>query len=732
MALSDLNRVKYGGFDFHTHVDDLRAQMQLEFASDFNDFAISSLGMMLLDIVAYGLDTLGFYLDRRASDLYLSTARTRRSVARLTRQLGYKMRSATAASTDLQVAASTSYAFQVPIPKGQKFNGPNGLIFEAAEEVVIPASSTVAVTVPVYQGQTYTETFVSDGSANQVFELTRVTADTFVVQGYVQVVVDGAPYEEKEFLEYEPTDQFEVGYNDDPPTIRFGDGIAGNAPVNGANISVTYITSRGKTGLCANDTIQEAQKLVVNFTNIELDVNNPDRTIGGDDPESLEHAKKYAPLVWKSRYRAITREDYEALAGSFTDPLFGRVAVAQALSARSADDDIELQNLITTLRLIADGPIDEVDAALALIRTALAAITASTAIIESALSDIADANSTFRTTNIASTINLARANKNRSQEIQADINDVLTQATAGYNAVNAIGVGGSDQLTSSSKTTLLGYFQQIQADAGTVDTAATGIETDETTVIGYQREMDEKLATEVGDSVLTADTYVYLADQARQDIDSEVGVATPTATGIYEQLDDIDDAVQDNSASVNAALDGIFDHVDSLLSSDCKANLVSVPILVRDVDGFYAAPSLGLLRSLQTYLDDRKEVTQTVSVTSGENFLARVVMTVHVGVLQGYPQTVTETAVGAAVDALLRDRPFGQSLYRDNVHRKVSGIAGVDFVNVTIVGFYAVDGVSVDTTGIDADGNLIITSSQVITKGLVTITSEVITALPTS
>ena len=105
-------------------------------------------------------------------------------------------------------------------------------------------------------------------------------------------------------------------------------------------------------------------------------------------------------------------------------------------------------------------------------------------------------------------------------------------------------------------------------------------------------------------------------------------------------------------------------------------------------------------------------------------------MLVNIGVLQGYSQTVTETAVEAAVAALLRDRDFGDSLYKYDVHTKVSGVDGVDYANVVITGVLTTGG-GIDTTGIDQYGNLIITSRQVITKGTVTISSTVVTALPT-
>src|SRR3990170_236618 len=102
-AVTTLTRAKYAGLDFDTHEDDLRAEIQVKFAATYNDFAASATGIMLLDLVAYGLDTLSFYLDRRVTDTFLQTARSRKAVTRLCRQLGYRIRGAVASSVDLDV-----------------------------------------------------------------------------------------------------------------------------------------------------------------------------------------------------------------------------------------------------------------------------------------------------------------------------------------------------------------------------------------------------------------------------------------------------------------------------------------------------------------------------------------------------------------------------------------------------------------------------------------------------
>ena len=177
------------------------------------------------------------------------------------------------------------------------------------------------------------------------------------------------------------------------------------------------------------------------------------------------------------------------------------------------------------------------------------------------------------------------------------------------------------------------------------------------------------------------------------------------------------------TVSVGNELDEIYDHVDKMLADDCKANLVTVPILTRNVAGFYAGPSLGLQQSLQAYLDERKEVTQTVKVTSGVNSLVSAILTIRVSVLPGYAESVVQATVATVIDGVLRDRAFGASLYvSELVNAVLDAVEGLAFLNITIDGYRDPSG-DFQTAKLDANGNLIILNSEVVTKDLVTISS---------
>lgn len=714
--ISELNRAKYAGLDFDTHGDDLRSRLQVQFAADFNDFAISGQGIMLLDLVAYGLDALSFYLDRRVTEVYLATARTRKGVARIARQLGYPMGGAVSSSTELDVAVVNTQAFSIPIPQGFRFKGPNNLIFEAARTVTFPPSSTATLRVPVYEGETFSETFVSDGTANQVFELRRVPDDKSVVQGTVRVLVDGSAFSFVPLLEYGAVDQFEVGFNDEPATIRFGDGLAGNVPATGATIQVTYVTSRGRAGQCAKNTIKAVDSpLVVAFTTIQLSITNPIAAVGGDDLESLSSAKTFAPKVNKTRKVAVTGEDYTSLAGSFADPLFGRVAVAKAISARSADDDLELQNQLTNISDLIETVKPALDSATSTIVTELGTAAVKTAGINMTLGDVASAMGDIETA-MTAIVTASRAIKNKAGEVGVDTIDIQTFVVSGKAAVDAITTSGASTLTTSDKNVIKGFFDLINTEAVAVGTAISGTVTPQADGIITQAQSAQTTVDGVGTDLVTTDT---LLNELAVDVDF-VESAMTTASAATAQISLV--STDDLETSMNSYAAAILDHVDKMLAADCRTNLVSVPILTRDAAGFYTAPSAGLVAALQIFLDARKEVTQTVSVTSGSAFLVPAVISARVGVRQGFSAAVIGTAVSTAIDGVLRNREFGDDLYESDLEAAVRGVAGVAFSNVSING-YSIGG-STYLDKLDASGNLVVEDREVITKGSVTVTTE--------
>lgn len=699
---AQINRARFAGKDFFSFVDDLVARIQVNFVTEFNDFVASGTGQMLIDIVSWAAETLSFYIDRQASESYLATARTRKAVNRLVRQIGYKMAPAVASSTDLDGLLGEIHAIDVTVPVGFQFQGPNGLVFESVEAVTYPAGEgplSPTRSIGIREGVTRAEVFTSDGSKNQIYRL-NPGEGKYVAAATVSLTVDGAPWTEVEIITFDQTDQYEVSENDDPPTFRFGDGVAGNIPLVGVEIRIEYVATSGRAGQVLNGTVDDVvSPLVVAFETRSLVVTNPNPTSGGDNPETLESAKANAPRFFKTRQVAVTREDYESLAETYVDPLAGAVSVAQAFVAHSADDDLQLQILLNNIRAISEPLRVNVGAETTTGRTSLVSAQASATALTSELATVDSELDTIATLPMTTgaTGNVIDI-RDGAQGIRVDMNDIAGAVVDGKAATTTSGASAGEQ------TTINNFFD-------TIDALASG-----TKVVA------ETIITSAG----TIETSVETAKASTALMSAELVVIGTDLAAALVDFDDIDALLGAQfETAIETELDAIFDHVDSFLSADCKANLIQVPILTRDVDGFLQEPSIALQRSLQTFLDARKEVTQVPEVVSGGPQLVLATITATIGITQDFVQATVLSNVSKAIDDLLRVRKFGVSLRLSDIYRVVvpdpnglGGVSGVSYANITITGPVLL---------VDSGGDLIIGQDQVVTKGSTVLTPEVAT-----
>lgn len=691
--VAQINRARFAGKDFFTFVDDIVARIQTLFVTEFNDFVVSGTGQMLIDIVSWACETLSFYIDRQASESYLTTARTRKAVNRLCRQIGYKMAGAVGASVDLEVRLAEAKAFNVTVPIGFKFKGPSDLIFEATEAVTFLAGEgplSPARIVACREGITKTETFTSTGAKNQVFRLSP-GEDLYVADGTVSVNVAGPLWTITDLITFDQTNQVEIDFNSDPTTVRFGDGVAGNIPPTGANIVVTYAATSGSGGLVMNNTITDVvDPLVVFFQEIELLITNPDPSSGGADEEDLASAKAKAPRFFKARNVAVTQEDYVGLSQAYSDPIAGTVSVAQAFVARGADDDLTLAALLQSITDLCQPLADDVVALVADAEADRAAIDTARGTID-----------TTKTNAIESALD-------------AIVTNPQLPAAAG-DAIDARAAAQSIRIASNNA--------DVRADEG-IAAATLGLKnaafTDIKTQLASVEAQVQAIVTAVGNieqSVADANVGIVTIDNALATQATELGTQATTLAAIVTRVStDFANLVQDQ-------LDAIFEHVDGFLADDCKANLVQVPILTRDVNGFLTAPPIALMRSLETYLEARKEVTQVVEVVSGDVYLVAADITGTIGIRNGYVQATVLSNVRKALDDLLRVRDFGKSLRLSDLYASIvpdptTGQKGVDGI------MYAVFRITGPALYLDVDGNLVIEQKQVVTKGTVTLTGE--------
>ncbi|HEX2047678.1 MAG TPA: hypothetical protein VHF27_07935 [Acidimicrobiales bacterium] len=95
-------------------------------------------------------------------------------------------------------------------------------------------------------------------------------------------------------------------------TVRFGDGVFGEIPDEGAVFHVAYRVGSGAAGNVAADSITRVD---ASSPLPGLDVTNPFPAVGGGDEEPDETVRRLAPDAFRARqFRAVRRRDYEAAA----------------------------------------------------------------------------------------------------------------------------------------------------------------------------------------------------------------------------------------------------------------------------------------------------------------------------------------------------------------------------------------------------------------------------------
>ena len=704
-----LNEVKFSARDFVSISDDLLRRLKIEYGEVYNDYASTSQGIMLRDLVAWAYAALSWYLDRTASDVYLATARTRSAVQRLVEQIAYKMGPATAAGTTLTLTFPDGTASAFTMKNRWKYAGPNGLTFEsfAKKEVSSALTAGDTITVDVRQGETKISTYTSDGSKNQMYRLTSIGEDQYVGTGTVEVWVDGQVWTEKDFLEFEKTNHFEVSYLADPPIVRFGDGIAGNIPPAGAEVKIRYLIIDGELGnVLSNTIVTSLDTLYIAGEQVTFAVTNLIRATGGSEPETIESAKKYAPVSFAARGSAITQIDYNALANSFSDATYGSVAKAYAINPRTPYEDKIFNDLKNSI-------IDALVAYVANIQTDYSSINAYAVLIDPLIDSVDTAAGLIDSSRedivgyVGSAITGSGTAKTSLTDTQSkcDAAYSLSISTVQYvtNLRDAISAGTvtTDEIIEGLDATL-SYLGSIKIDTqGASSSAATATIAIDNSVTPNLNNINSAVSTD-GD--------IYTQSQAipvyNQSITNDIVAIQSGVSGIY------DDAVV-LQTSIGADITSIDTHMELILTDDCMNNYVQVPILATDLEGNYTSPSLGLKAALQTELDSIKEVTQIVDVIDGVSILIPANIAITMSVLDGFIFSEVESQVRSNVIRLLKGRDFNSPLYLSDTYGVIKSISGISYVNIAISSSFS--------TLIDSKGNLITEENQVVVLGTLSV-----------
>jgi len=323
--------------------DEVKTTLQeyLKSNSNFTDYDFEGSNLStILDVLAYNTYITSYNANMITNEVFIDTATLRKNIVSLARNIGYVPRPRQAARATVSFFINTNGITPAPatvtLKKGPvassavTFSG-QSFVFSILSDITVPVSNGIATfnDVEVYEGTLLTQTYTYSARVpNQKFILPNIGVDTDLIEVTVNPTEASATqtkYSSQDSLFDVKSDSkvyFLQEIEDERYEIFFGDGIFGKALEDGNFITINYITSNGDAanGVSSFNFSGRLQYTRNSSTyNITTGISLLTTGIiagGGEDIESVESVRKFAPRIYASQNRAITANDYESLVPS--------------------------------------------------------------------------------------------------------------------------------------------------------------------------------------------------------------------------------------------------------------------------------------------------------------------------------------------------------------------------------------------------------------------------------
>jgi hypothetical protein len=371
-------------FNQFTNLDfsDLKTQIKdyLRVNSQFTDFDFEGSNFsVLIDLLAYNSYITAYNSNMAVNEMFLDSATLRENIVSLARNIGYLPRSkrSSRALVNFSVDMSQTNAKTVKLLAGQVALGAvvNGnYIFSIPEDIVTPVNVDGIATfdnLQIYEGVYLTTTFIVDESQpNQRFILPNIGIDTTTIRVKVTNQVTEVYNQYDTLLNIGKDSRIFLiqEVSDTKYEIRFGDNIIGKKPSNGSRVEISYIVTNGSLGNGASNFTFSGRLVDNDLIDITTGVSlllTQSKSENGDNIESMDSIKYFAPKVYASQYRAVTSNDYKSLipyiypnvesvnsyGGDELDPPeYGKVFISIKPRNGTFLSEITKQNILSTIR----------------------------------------------------------------------------------------------------------------------------------------------------------------------------------------------------------------------------------------------------------------------------------------------------------------------------------------------------------------------------------------------
>ena len=335
-----MSLLNFTSLDFDQIKETLKQYLQSN--SNFTDYDFEGSNLStILDVLAYNTYITSYNANMISNEVFIDSATLRENVVALARNIGYVPRSKKSSIATINFTVepgitpppTTITLKKGPVAASNAFGG-QSFVFGLTKEVTKPVIDGVAsfLELDVKEGTVVDQKFpYSTNNINQRFILSNAGIDLSTLEVYVRPsstssllssytrqdslfdAVTGSSITKDSLIYY--IQEIE----DEQYEIIFGDGIFGKELSDGNIVEVSYILSNGSEANGISN-LTFAGKCTYNRNAVEntitsgislVTANTP--SSGGDEIESVDSVKKYAPQIYSTQNRALTSNDYEIL-----------------------------------------------------------------------------------------------------------------------------------------------------------------------------------------------------------------------------------------------------------------------------------------------------------------------------------------------------------------------------------------------------------------------------------
>ena len=328
--------VNFSNLDFAQVKTSLKEYLKANSTFTDYDFEGSNLSS-IIDVLAYNTYITSYNANMVTNEVFIDSATLRENVVSLARNIGYVPKSRKAAAATISFFVDCSNITPTPASITLKAGpvvatsgtfGNQSFIFSIVSDITVPILDGIANfnEISVYQGSLITSTFTfSSQTPNAKFILPNAGIDTELLKVVVrpnQNSTSETTYTTQDSL-FDINSESKVYYiqeiEDERYQIFFGDGIFGKKLEENNFITASYIISSGDSGNgvaqfeFAGNLSYERNGLDYTVTAGVSLITTDISSTGGENIETVESIKKFAPRIYASQNRCLTANDYETI-----------------------------------------------------------------------------------------------------------------------------------------------------------------------------------------------------------------------------------------------------------------------------------------------------------------------------------------------------------------------------------------------------------------------------------